>query len=172
MRQERPSRLPTSDNHAHGALARLRRAAPLALLAALAVTSAAACGPETDPYCAEGDINDWITTLSVKTVWVEDGWSVKQIQLIVDTNNEAFLHLPDDQWAPTSGRVVSALPADTKKGEAKKVILLPDTGVQSMSVRAPVICQGISQDYEIVFTWTGAPKWGEPVAWKLAPAAQ
>jgi hypothetical protein len=172
MRQERPLRLPISDNHARGALARLRKAAPLALLAALAVASAAACGPAADPYCADGDIKEWITTLSVTAVWVEDGWSVKQIQLIVDTNNEAFLHLPDDQWSPTSGRVVSALPADPREGEAKKVILLPDAGVQAMSVRAPVICQGISQDYEVVLTWTGTPKWGDPVAWKLAPAAK
>lgn len=163
MRQERPSRLPISES-------RLRKLSPLALLGALAL-SGAACGPEADPYCADGDIDTWLTTFKVDATWIEDGYSVPQIQLVVDTDNETFLHLPDDAWAPASGRVISALPLNPQAGEAKKVILLPDSGVTTMSVRAPVFCQGIREDYEVVLTWT-APKIGAPVDWKLAPAAK
>ena len=62
------------------------------------------------------------------------------------------------------------MPNDMKAGEAKKLVLLPDKGVTTMSVRAPVVCQGIREDYVVVLTWSGTPEVGDPVDAKVAPA--
>ncbi len=177
MRQEHPSRLPLSDNVAPAPAPRLRggglgvaRTPALLALAFAAALASAGCGPDADPYCADGDATEWLTTFTLKAEWIEDGWSVKHIQLIIDTKNQYYLHLPDDLWSPEGGRVVIAMPNDMKAGEAKKLVLLPDKGVTTMSVRAPVVCQGIREDYVVVLTWSGTPEVGDPVDAKVAPA--
>lgn len=177
MQKAQPSRLPISDaNEAMstpklpGARRAVARTPALFALALAATLAGAGCGIEADPYCADGDVTEWITTFTAKAEWIEDGWSVKHIQLVVDTTNPYYLHLPDDLWSPKGGRVVIAMPNDMKAGEAKKLILLPDKGLTTMSVRAPFVCQGIRAEYEVVLTWSGTPNVGDPVDAKVAPA--
>ena len=167
MRNGTLSRLPTSIGTLRERIVRSLVPVALALAASVPV---AACGPDADPYCAEGDMSEWIGTFTAEAFWIEDGWSVKEIQVNFRTDNAFYIYLPDDSFNPENGKVVYSLPLDPKKLTGRKVILLPNAGVTTMKLRSYVLCQGIRGDYEFVFTWSGTPKVGDPVDFKLQVA--
>lgn len=165
-----PSRLAPSKSPVVARL--VKRLAPLALIAA-AILPTAACSDDTDPYCADGDMSDWITTLSASAVWIKDGQARLLIQVNFDTNNGAFIFLPDDAFFPEDSRVLYSLPVfgigahGEQVMRGRKVILLPDTGVSTAGLSSYVLCQGIRGDYKFAFTWAGTPKEGDPIDVKL-----
>ncbi|MFO0588715.1 MAG: hypothetical protein U0441_14290 [Polyangiaceae bacterium] len=167
MRNGSLSRLPTSNATLRARL--VRSVFPLALAAA-AIVPVAACSPEADPYCADGDMSEWIGTLKVSAFWIEDGWSTKQIEVHYNSTNLAYIFFPEDGWNPENGKVIYARPIDPQHEKGRMLVVQPNTGVTSMKLRAYVLCQGIRGDYQITLTWTGTPKVGDPVDFKLEVA--
>lgn len=159
-----PSRLAPSKSPVYARL--VKKLAPLALVAA-AILPAAACSPDADPYCADGDMSEWISTMTAWSNWIKDGQANMQIQVNFRTDNSTFIYLPDDAFYPENGRVIYSLPLDPQKLTGRKVILQPDPGVTTATLRSYVLCQGIRGNYEFVFTWKGTPKEGDPVDVKL-----
>lgn len=142
---------------------RLKRLAPVAVLAAAPVLNTA-CDPAPEPYCSEGDPVDWVANVTAEAVWIDDGTGALKIQVTLKSTDQ-FAYLPSSYTA-TGATIESTTPSET--GDV--LILVPNAAVTEAKIAGELSCEGYPGPFEVTLTWTGMPAAGDAVTAKVAAA--